>query len=93
VTPLDLHDSASGDALQLLVGAGDGKPEMLLLLERPTAKGTVRIRSWTSDDWSAPPTTDERPTLDVLRDIEAWVRQRRGLNHQISAVRRWLGYP
>ena len=45
VTPLDLHDASSGDTLQLLIGGGQGEPEMLLLVERPTARGVVRIRS------------------------------------------------
>jgi hypothetical protein len=90
VTPLDLHDTSSGETLQLLVGSGQGEPEMLLLIERPTARGIVRVRSWTSEDWSAPPAAAERPTADLLADIERWARQRRGLNHSLSVVRRWL---
>ena len=90
MTPLDLHDASSGDTLQLLVGGGQGEPEMLLLIERPSARGAVRIRSWTSDDWSAAPTTSERPVAEVLTDVERWARQRRGLNHSLSAVRQWL---
>ena len=90
MTPLDLHDASSGDTLQLLVGGGQGEPELLLLIERPTARGVVRVRSWSSDDWSAPPATSERPTADLLADVERWARQRRGLNHSLSAVRQWL---
>ena len=90
MTPLDLHDASSGDTLQLLVGGGQGEPEMLLLIERPTPRGVVRIRSWSSDDWTAPPATSERPTADLLADVERWARQRRGLNHSLSAVRQWL---
>jgi|1185.fasta_scaffold20185_2 hypothetical protein len=88
--PLDLHDASSSETLQLLVGGGVGEPEMLLLIERPSARGVVRIRSWTSDDWSAPPVASERPATDLLADIERWARQRRGLNHPLSAVRQWL---
>jgi hypothetical protein len=90
VTPLDLHDASSGDTLQLLVGGGQGEPELLLLIERPTARGVVRVRSWSSDDWTAPPATSERQTSDLLADVERWTRQRRGLNHSLSAVRQWL---
>jgi hypothetical protein len=90
VTPLDLHDASSGETLQLLVGGGQGEPEMLLLIERPTARGIVRVRSWTSDDWSAPPSAAERTVAEVLAEVERWVRQRRGLNHSLSAVRQWL---
>lgn len=90
MTPLDLHDASSGETLQLLVGGGQGEPEMLLLIERPTARGSVRIRSWTSEDWSAPPTASERPTAEFLADVERWARQRRGLNHSLTVVRQWL---
>lgn len=91
MTPLDLHDDASaGDTLQLLVGSGQGEPELLLLIDRPTPRGVVRIRSWTSEDWSASPATVERPTADLLADVERWARQRRGLNHSLAAVRQWL---
>jgi len=90
VTPLDLHDASSGETLQLLVGGGQGEPEMLLLIERPTSRGIVRVRSWTSEDWSAPAAAAERTVADLLADVERWARQRRGLNHSLSAVRQWL---
>jgi hypothetical protein len=88
--PLDLGGASSGETLQLLVGGGGGEPERLLLLERPDARGVVRVRSWSSDDWSAPPVQDERDAAALLRAIEGWVRQRRGLNHELTVVRRWL---
>lgn len=90
MTPLDLHDASSGDTLQLLVGGGQGEPEMLFLIERPTARGVVRFRSWSSADWAAPPTASERSVAEFLADVERWARQRRGLNHSLSAVRQWL---
>ena len=90
---LPFGDSSAINTLQLLVGAGNGTPEMLLLLDKPNAEGVVRVRSWTSDDWSATPETRDLPKLDLLREIEGWARQRRRLNHQIAEVRRWLGFP
>ena len=90
MTPLDLHDASSGETLQLLVGGGQGEPELLLLIERPTTRGMVRVRSWSSDDWSAPPSTSDRSAAELLADVERWARQRRGLNHSLSAVRQWL---
>lgn len=90
MTPIDLGDSSSGETLQLLVGGGQGRPEQLLLLERPTADGKVRVRSWSSEDWSASPKTEQRPAGDLLRDVERWVRERRGLNHSLAVVRQWL---
>ena len=91
--PLDLGGGGGGgDTLQLMVGGGQGEPELLLLIERPN-DGMVRVRSWTSDDWGATPAESQRRVIDLLRDIEGWAKQRRGLNHQISVVRRWLGMP
>jgi len=90
VTPIDLGGSSSGETLQLLVGGGQGQPEQLLLLERPTVDGKVRVRCWSSEDWSATPKTEQRSAADLLRDIERWVRERRGLNHSLAAVRQWL---
>lgn len=90
MTPtLDLG-GASEDTLQLLVGGGQGQPELLLLIGRPDAQGVVRVRSWTSDDWSAAPNPDMRRASELLRDVEHWARQRRRLNHELSVVRRWL---
>ena len=92
MTPLDLHGASSGDTLQLLVGGGEGEPEMLLLIERPTSRGVVRVRSWTSDDWSAPPAASERTVAELLADVERWARQRRRLNHSLATVRQWLNW-
>jgi hypothetical protein len=89
--PLDLGGASSGETLQLLVGGGDGEPERLFLLEKPDTRGVVRVRSWSSDDWSAQPAVDERDATALLREIEGWARQRRRLNHELSVVRRWLG--
>jgi hypothetical protein len=90
VTPtLDLGGS-SEETLQLLVGGDQEQPEMLFLIERPDAQGAVRLRSWTSNDWSAEPSVVMRQATDLLRDVEQWVRHRRRLNHELSVVRRWL---
>lgn len=86
----DLDPSSSGDTLQLLVGGGRGEPEILLVLERPNAAGCVRVRSWTSNDWSAPPSSSERSASDLLRDIERWSRAGRSVNQPVGVVRQWL---
>jgi len=78
------------DTLDVLVGGGSGAPEKLLLIEHPTADGRVRLRSWTSDDWSAAPTPAECSASGLLSEIERAVRDGRALNHELSVVRRWL---
>ena len=72
------------------MGGGRGQPEQLLLIERPGADGRVRFREWTSADWSAPPSVRECSAADLLTDIERAVREGRGLNRELTVVRRWL---
>ena len=81
------------DTLGLLVGGGAGAPEQLLLIERPTNDGRVRLRSWTSDDWSAMPAPGECSAAGLLNEIERAVREGRALNHELTVVRRWLSQP
>lgn len=78
------------DTLEVLVGGGAGAPEKLLLVERPTSDGRVRVRSWTSDDWSATPTPTECSASGLLSELERAVREGRALNHELTVVKRWL---
>jgi hypothetical protein len=79
------------DTLDLLVGGSEGAAEKLLLIERPGADGRVRLRSWTSDDWSAAPTSSECNASSLLQEIEGALRGGHTLNREISVVRQWLG--
>lgn len=81
------------DTLDVLVGGGGGAPEKLLLIDRPTADGRVRLRSWTSDDWSAAPTPAECSASGLMSEIERAVREGRAVNHEMTVVRRWLAGP
>jgi len=81
---------SSAGTLEVLVGGGRGEPEQLLLIERPRADGQVTVRRWTSDNWGAPPEVREFSASSLLSEIERAVRQGRGLNHELTIVRRWL---
>ena len=63
---------------------------MLLLIERPGPDGCVRVRSWTSNDWSSAPTSSERDASELLQDLERWSRAGRTLNRPVAVVREWL---
>jgi len=82
--------ASSPDTLDLLVGGGGGAPEKLLLIERPSADGRVKLRSWTSDDWSAAPAPAECSASGLLGEIERAVREGRALNRELTVVRCWL---
>lgn len=83
-------ESSTG-TLEVLVGGGRGEAEKLLLIERPGSDGQVRIRQWTSANWGAPPDTLEVRASALLGDLERAVRDGRGLNRELTVVRRWLG--
>jgi hypothetical protein len=76
------------DVLAVLVGGGGGEPERLLHIGRPLA-GTVRVREWTSDTWSAPVQYDV-PADALLNELERAAQQRRRLSEEIYRIRLWL---
>jgi hypothetical protein len=76
--------------LPLLMGAGHGEPERLLLLGAPDERGMVHVRIWTSDDWSLPPRTRDEPCDGLLEWIESMARAGHSLNQSLTAVRGWL---
>ena len=79
-----------GSELQLLVGAGAGAPEELLLIERPRTDGRVHTRGWDGRAWSATPVSRDRDAAELLAELERAVRAGRSLNHELPVVRRWL---
>ena len=78
------------ETLDVLVGGAGGTPEKLMLIERPTADGCVRLRAWTSEDWSAAPTSSECSASGLLEEVERAVREGRSVNHELTVVRQWL---
>lgn len=86
----DRAGSSGSESLQLLIGGGSGEPEVLLVMERLASDGMVQIRSWTSADWSSPPTSTVREAPALLREIERWERAGRSLSQPLALVRRWL---
>jgi hypothetical protein len=86
--------SAAGSStpreLPLLIGPGTGTAEMLLLLGTPDAGGVVHVRSWTADDWSAPPRARAERAETLLQWLESQVNAGRSMNQSLYAVRLWL---
>ena len=83
-------DAAATPELPLLMGGGDGEPERLMLLGTPDAQGMVRMRVWTSDDWSAAVRTRGERKDALLEWIESQVKAGRTLNQSLHTVRQWL---
>jgi hypothetical protein len=83
------RDGFAGETLAVQVAAGGGSPERLLLLERPV-EGRVRVREWTSADWSRPATPRDRGVAEVLDELRRADAARRIVGIEMYRVRLWL---
>jgi len=86
-------ESSAARELPLLIGAGRGMPESLMLLGAPDASGVVHVRTWTADDWSAPPRTSAERADTLLKWVEVQVSAQRTMNQSLYSVRLWLRGP
>ena len=83
------RDGFAGETLAVQVAAGAGSPERLLLMERPVG-GRVRVREWTSADWSRPATPRERGVAEVLAELRRADAARRIVGVEMYRIARWL---
>jgi hypothetical protein len=81
---------SSARELPLLIGAGRGTAESLMLLGAPDASGVVHVRRWTADDWSAPPRASAERADTLLKWLEAQQSAGRTMNQSLYTVRLWL---
>ena len=82
--------SSSPREMPLLIGPGTGTSEMLILLGVPDTSGVLHVRSWTADDWSAPPRVRAERAETLLQWLESQVQAGRTMNQSLYAVRLWL---
>ena len=83
-------DTAAPRELPLLLGAGPGTPEALMLIGTPDAQGVVHVRTWTADDWSAAPRSSAERADTLLKWLEVQERVGRSMNQSSYTVRLWL---
>jgi hypothetical protein len=77
------------EELPLIVGAGNGEPETLVLIGAPR-QGRVTLRRWSSVAWEAGTAPREEDAAAFLRWVEAQAASGRTLNQALYAVRLWL---
>ncbi len=82
-------DGEAPDELAVQMGSGNGEPERLLYLSRPL-DGMVRVREWSSDNWSTPAMEREMSAEVLMRAFEDAALQRRRLSEDLYAIRLWL---
>src|SRR5438445_13653417 len=73
--------------LPLLLGAGGGAPETLLLIGAPGADDVLHVRVWSANDWSAPPQVRAERASAFLRWLEAQSAAGRSMNQSLYATR------
>lgn len=83
-------DSSTARELPLLIGAGPGMPETLMLIGAPGAEGVVHVRTWSADDWSSPPRTSAERADTLLAWLDVQFRAGRTMNQSLTSVRLWL---
>lgn len=91
LVPFELSgmDGKAPDELAVQMGSGGGEPERLLHLSRPL-NGLVKVREWTSNNWSTPAMEREMSAEVLMRAFEDASRQRRRLSEDLYAIRLWL---
>jgi len=83
-------DRAPGpDELGVLVAAGAGEPERLLMLGRPTG-GRVHIREWSSHNWSGRPDERDETVDDAFATFQRAYDARRRMTAGLPQIRAWL---
>lgn len=83
-------DEMGGEELPVLVGAGKGERESLLLVGRVQDDGTVRVRRWSGADWSAAPESVAERADALFTHLESAQRTGRSLNQSLYSIRLWL---
>lgn len=85
--------SGSGAAapaeLGVLVSAGAGEPDRLLLLERPS-QGRVHVREWSTHNWSSAPDERDIAVADALAIFRAAYDARRHMSVSLKGIEAWL---
>lgn len=80
---------AGRDEMPVIIGAGSGAPEQLLIVGRPR-DGRVTVREWSGADWSAAPRVRALAADALYDEIERAERAGRRVNQGLYAVRLWL---
>ncbi len=85
----DVPSTGAGE-LPLMIGALGAAHETLMLVSAPDDAGIVHVRSWSAEDWSAPPRLSAERARVLLDWLEVQVKSGRSMNQSPYAVRLWL---
>ncbi len=75
--------------LGVLISAGAGEPDRLLLLARPSA-GRVHLREWSTHNWSSAPDERDLAVTDALAIFRRAYDARRRMSVSLKGIEAWL---
>jgi hypothetical protein len=75
--------------LGVLLSAGAGEPDRLLLLSRPR-DGRVHLREWSTHNWSSAPYESEISVADALTIFQGAYDARRRMSVSLKGIQAWL---
>lgn len=75
--------------LGVLISAGAGKPDRLLIIGRPS-DGRVRVREWSTHNWSSAPDEREISVADALAIFQGAYDARRRMSVSLKGIQAWL---
>ncbi len=82
---------AAGETLAIPSAGGPGAPERLLLVERLAGtRSAVRVREWSSADWSRAAVPRERAVAALLAELREADGARRLLGIEMQRIARWF---
>jgi len=81
--------SLDAEELGVLVAAGGGEPERLVMLGRP-AHGRVHIREWSTGTWAGAPDERDAGIEETFSRFQRAFDERRRLSVALPRIRAWL---
>ncbi|HEY9517072.1 MAG TPA: hypothetical protein VIQ74_15440 [Gemmatimonadaceae bacterium] len=75
--------------LGVLISAGAGEPDRLILLHRPAA-GRVHLREWSTHNWSGAPDERDITVAEALAIFQGAYDARRRMSVSLKGVQAWL---
>jgi hypothetical protein len=80
---------AGPDELGVLISAGGGEPDHLVMLGRPV-EGHVHLREWSTHNWSGAPDERDVPVAQAYAIFQRAYDARRRMTAALPEIRAWL---
>lgn len=75
--------------LGVLISAGVGEPDRLIMLQRPVG-GRVHVREWSTHNWSGAPDERDISVAEALATFQGAYDARRRMSVSLKGIQAWL---